>query len=141
VRPGVGEDTGNLRCGRDASERPFTGRHLEQHCSEREHVSAAVGPCPFQLLGGHIGDRSNNPSGYRRRRGDRFVGLLLIRDRGSESLLGDSEVEQLRAVRREHDVRRFEVAVDNPDPMGRNQAFSNGDRDGEQFIQAERPAS
>ena len=80
---------------------------------------------------------SNNSSGYRRRRGDRFVSLLLIRDRRGEGLLGDSKVEQLGAIPREHHVRGFEVAVDNPRAVSSYQAFSDSDRNGEQFIQGQ----
>ena len=139
--PRIREDSGDLGCGGRAFERPLARRHLEQHRSECEYVSAAIRSGPLQLLGRHVRNGSNNSSGNRGRRGDGLVGLLVVGERPSDRLLGDSEVEQLRAVLREHDVRGFQVAVDNPDPMSRNEAFSNGDRDGEQFIQAERPAS
>jgi hypothetical protein len=76
----------------------------------------------------------------RGRRGNRF-GLLLFGYGRDDSLLGDSKVEQLGAVPREHYVRWFEVPVDNPGPVSRYQAFSNSDRNAEQFIHGQPAAS
>src|SRR5215208_7182668 len=79
------------------SERPLTREHLIQHDAERPKIRALVDVGAERLLWTHIrggakhGSRSSQPMAHD---------------------LGDSEVDDARAARREQNVFRFDVAMD-----------------------------
>ena len=76
-------------------------QQLVQHGAEAEDIRSHVGGFTLRLLGRHVRRSAKHRAGNRPRR---IVGSL-----GQN--LRESEVEQLRAARRHHDVGRLEVAV------------------------------
>ncbi len=86
-------------------ERDLPGEGLVQHHPQRVDVGAGVHGLPLGLLGGQVGGRAQHGGG------------------GGEGLgghgPGDPEVHDLHlALRREHDVGRLHVAVDDPGGVG-----------------------
>jgi hypothetical protein len=61
----VAEDLCRGRAPGIARERPLTGEHLVQHRAKAEDVGACIGLSPFQLFGGHVGERTDQHPGTR----------------------------------------------------------------------------
>ena len=96
-------------------ERLLASRHLVDERSERKNVRAGVGFLGFQLLGSHVLERPEN------RALSRQV-LALGRHLGDCSVaispqLRKTEIQQFRARRGQHHVRRLQVAMDDPLPV------------------------
>ena len=104
--------------GGGAVERRPTAEHLEEHGAHRKEVGARVHFETARLLGRHVSRRSEQHAGQRERRGIEEPGV----DRTSEA-----EIEQLDAVRREKDVRRLQIAVDDQPPVQRVERGKDGD--------------
>ena len=89
---------------RPSFERAAPGHHFVQDDAKREDVGPRVERIAQRLLGRHVQNRSNRGA----RIGERCRRLGGLGDRGK------AEVEQLRvAARRDEDVRRLDVAVDD----------------------------
>src|SRR5690606_14107794 len=89
---------------------------LEQRRAEREDVATLVGVPPLQLLGRHVAQRAEDDLGREPR-----VGGPRLPERAGGMPLRDAEVEQLRAARRQHDVRGLEITVNDADAVGRRE--------------------
>ena len=90
------------------------GGHLEEDEPEREEIGARVDLVAAQLLRRHVGERADGRpfGGQHRPCGVRLGDGVRASDRRRR--LGDAEVEQLRAPCGQEDVRRFDVAMDDP---------------------------
>jgi len=93
-------------------ERLAPREHLVEHGAEREDVGARVGLHAFELLGRHVLERAKDrplhrQPGRRRRQHRR------TRARCGRGRLRQTEVEELDAPLREHDVGRLQIAVDD----------------------------
>ena len=100
-----------------ALEQALAGEHLEQHDAEGPDVGALVGRPPARLLGAHVG-RGAEDDAHLRCGEDVSVGewpgSALAAARSFERL-GQAEIEHLDlAVRRDLDVGRLQIAVDDP---------------------------
>jgi hypothetical protein len=122
-------------------EGPLAGRHLEQHATESEQVGAGVRLPPLELLRRHVlvgaEDRAlrRQRLAHRRRCGE---ARRVPDDRGLG--LGQTEVEQLRAFLRQHDVARLQVAVNDALTVRLVQRVCDLDRVTEQLVVRQRPA-
>ena len=99
-----------------AFEEPAAGQHLEQQDAEGPDVRALVHGAAARLLGRHVGGRAEDQprggAGVRERRRLREVGRRGRPGVRARPRLRQAEVEHLhRAVRRQLDVRRLQVAV------------------------------
>ena len=98
---------------------PPSGRHLEQHHAKTVDIGAFVAGPAHQLLGRHIGRRTRLTRPERSRDRGR-IGRGRRRDR--RRMLGrvrDAEIEHLHApFGRDLDVRRLQIAVDDPSRVG-----------------------
>ena len=95
---------------RRARERQPPREHLEQDDAERENVRSVVDRFTERLLGRHVRHRPERRAGARRQHGGGRFSLD-----AAAGPRGEPEVENLRrSLRRHHDVRRFDVAVDDP---------------------------
>ena len=89
------------------------GRHLVERRAESENVRTRIGLLPFELLRRHVRKRPEDLPLARHVPGGRRSGReALDRPLGSERLR-QTEVEQLHARPRQHDVRRLQVPVDD----------------------------
>ena len=93
-----------------ALESPVAGEHLVEDRAEREDVAARVDRQPERLLGREVGRRPHHHAlgGEEVLRGERrgrLVGAL------GRDETGETEVQQLRASRRDDHVRGLEVAM------------------------------
>ena len=100
--------------GRDlgiARERNLAGQTPVQHAPQRVDVGAAVHVIAPDLLGGHVVDGPDELSGS----GDAGAGLQPLR----HAEVGQERAVRRRArIRREQDVARLHVAMDQPGGMG-----------------------
>ena len=92
-----------------AGERQLAGQHLEHDDAEREDVGAVIDALAERLLGRHV------RHGSLRRPGRVASSFAASRALGAAAgPVGEAEVEDLRvAFRRDDDVRRLDVAVDD----------------------------
>jgi len=106
---------------RFALKRAAPSGHLVEHRAEREDVAAGVCFFSFELFRRHVlngaDDGTDASDGGTRALvgGERLAGekrSACWRDRIQSARLGQTKVHQLRAGFGQHDVRRFEVAVD-----------------------------
>ena len=106
------EDRGHDRDRRRAGERAAPRQHLVEHDAEREDVGAMVRGVAVHLLRRHVAHGPHHDAGHRLwRGGQRRVRQALG---GWRRELGQAEVEDLDAVlRRDEDVRRLQVAMDD----------------------------
>lgn len=111
-----------------ALERPAPEEHLVEDGAEGEDVGAMVGGQAAELFGGHVSDRADERARRGRgRRGD--GGLFRPRLELGPGELGQAEVQDLHApVVRDEEVRRLEIAVDDPLRVGHGQALRHLDR-------------
>ena len=102
--------------GRSSFERVCAGCALVERDSERENVAAGVGLLSSQLLGRHESRRANDVSGLGQtleRRRIRTVSHTWLRDSR------ESEIQHLHlSARRDDDVLRFDVAMDDAGGVG-----------------------
>ena len=116
-----------------ALERSLARQHLVEHGAERPHVAPLVSLASLRLLGTHVGGGAENHAhsghggtGDRGRRGHvcawRRDGLQRLRE---------AEVQHFhRAVGSQLDIRRLEIAVDDPLLVGRFERLRDLPRDG-----------
>ena len=120
----------------------FPGDHLVEHAAEREDVGARVCLAALHLLGRHVLERAEDCAlrrdCLRRRRG--HVGGA--RDRQGRRASGKAEIKQLGdrrgggpAAPDEEDIARFQVAMDDPLPVGRGERVGHLHRDPQRFVQ------
>jgi hypothetical protein len=83
--------------------------HLVEHASKSPDIGALVNRPASRLFGAHIGGRPYHDSGLCQRR--RRHSVCLRRCRYRIECFGEAEVEHLRDIRPEHNVRRFEISV------------------------------
>ena len=101
------------------------GEHLVEHDGEAVEIASLVAFLAAQLLGRHVGERADNAAA---------AGEPL-----AAADAGDAEVHDLEhAVFRDHQVRRFDVAVDHAHAMGVSQPVGGLGNDGEAFAHVER---
>lgn len=124
-RNGVGDGSGFFfeDGGSDAELTPavegaMAGEHFVEHGAEREDVAAAVEFLAFNLFGRHVLKSADDGAFL----GD---GILLGRgsgERGESGLgsagLGEAEVEKFCAGLGEHDVGRFDIAMNDAAAVG-----------------------
>ena len=104
---------------RRPGEGPSGAQHLVEHPPERELVGAEVHRLSASLLGRHVAHRAQHRVGV----GDRCGGSGGTRVVVAGRQLGEAEVEDLHeAVPRDHHVFGFQVAVNDPGPVGLGQA-------------------
>ena len=132
------ENRGNqARMGRSA-ERPRPRDHLVEHRAERKDVGPGIAFAAFNLLRCHVLKRAENRTlcreiGGRGREG-RFGGA---RDH-QRARLRQTEVQQLRAHLREHDVAGLQIAMDDARPVGSVESRRDLDRNGERLADRDR---
>jgi hypothetical protein len=88
-------------------------RHLVQHRTEREQIGPAIERLSAQLFRRHVRDGADRATrlGERRRHGLGDLRRCILRDVSRR--FRETEIENLRSVRRQEDVARFDVAVDD----------------------------
>ncbi|MDO8795479.1 MAG: hypothetical protein Q7J25_12760 [Vicinamibacterales bacterium] len=96
-----------------ALERLSPGDHLVQERAERKDVGARVGVPRLELLGRHVLKRPQDRAVGRQRLLDRRHHRRARGGPTRRAHLRQTEVEQLRALFRQHDVGRLEVAMDD----------------------------
>ena len=122
-----------------AAKRPPGRQHLVQHAAERPDVGPLVDRLPTCLLGTHVGGRAR----------DHTFSRFLDRDRSASGTrrvlilprkhLRQPEVEHLHGVvRRDLDVRRFQIAVDDALLVGRFERLRDLARDRERLLNRQR---
>ena len=118
------------------------GQHLVQHDAERPDVGAPIDGLPLRLLGRHVGGRAENRAHLRRPRRERGrVGEVRARCAGGIHRLGQTEIEDLhRAVGGDLDVRRLEIAMDDPALVRVLERLGDLLRDRERLGERQRPA-
>ena len=94
--------------------RRLSREHLEQHAAQAVHVAARVGRHPEGLLGTHVSRRSDGLT----RLGDRQVA-------GGTDRARDAEIGDHGVIRREQDVFRLDVAVDDALRVGERERVSH----------------
>ena len=125
-----------------ALEQLLAGEHLEQHPAEGPDVGAPVDRLALGLLGRHVGGGAQDHPGQRSGGGERRrVGRVAASpSAGDLQRLGQAEVEHLDlAIGGDHDVGRLEVAVDHAGLVGGLQRQGDLPRDGEGFVEGQRP--
>ncbi len=115
-----------------SGKRRAADQQLEEDGADREEIRSGVERIGGELLGRHVVRRAHDRSGHRDV-GMCLVGGLLCRAR-------QPEVEQLDAVGGEKDVRRFEVAMDQPAGVNRGQRREDPQRDVNALGERHRPA-
>ena len=125
-----------------ALERALACQHLVQHAAECPHVTPLVGAESLRLLGRHVrcgAQDESSPCQHGRRRDGRGVRDVQGRGAGALGCLRQAKVQNLDvAVFGHRDVRRFQIAVDDPllvcclerlaDLFGHPQRFLDGNR-------------
>ena len=124
-----GQDLVEHDAGRRPPERLVPGRHLVQHDAEREEIRAGVELLAPHLLGRHVGHRADRPP-----RAGQLMGRLYGGHSGLElrlllRQLREPEIQDLRvATRSDEDVRRLDVAMDDPRTVRRVEGVGDLDR-------------
>ncbi len=110
-------------------------QHLEQHAAEGPDVGPGVDVAARHLFRAHVARGPDDQADL----GDRLDRLLAIGPDGRR--LGQAEVDELHlARRRQHDVRRLEVAVNHTLGVGFLEAGDDLDGDGQRVVDRHRPA-
>ena len=96
-----------------------------------EDVRPGIDLVAAGLLGGHVGDRADDVASHRQPQvALRFVVIRLRRDVSGRVDPGETEVQENDApVRAQHDVRGFDVAMDDPDVVRRGERVGSLRRD------------
>ena len=95
--------------------RSLARQHLVEHTAERPDISSLVDLLAFRLLGCHVGGGAKDHSSSRGHRAQRRRLGDIRNTRGTFERLRQSEVEHLhRAVCAYFDVRRFQIAMNDP---------------------------
>ncbi len=120
---------------------PLGRQHLVDHATEGPDVGARVHLLPARLLGAHVGGGAHDHAGLRRRRGDRRRQLRVVARRAFLlERLRQPEVQHLdRAVRRQRDVRRLQVAVHDAVVVRGLERFGNPRGDAQRLLDRQRP--
>ena len=115
-----------------------TSRHFVQHHAEREQVGAGIQVlCPY-LLGRHVGDRSQRTA-WTCQAGDRRYGRRGVVSVATRTDFGQAEVENLGvAAAGAEQIRRLDVAVNDPGVMRRLERVGDLDRHCQQQVDIER---
>src|SRR6188508_1029276 len=94
-----------------------TGRHFVQDHPEREEVRSRVDLFVAELLRRHVGQRAHRTAGFRQERSR----LELRRPPELKTWVGldQTEVENLGSARREQNIRRLDITVDDASRMSR----------------------
>ena len=108
---------------RRAVERHLARQHLEEHRRQGEEIGASVECLATHLLRRHVVRCPDDGAGLGEAR--RAVCAEAAGDRP-----GQTEVEQLHAVRRQEQVRRLQVAMDQPARVQRVEGVEDLQRDG-----------
>ena len=116
---------------RAPAERRASGQHLEQDGAGGEQVAARVATLAADQLRRHVARRADEHPGLR----NRGHGRTRVLELGA----GQAEVEQLDAMRRDEDVRRLEIAVDDASGMERGQRRQHARADRRRPRHAQRP--
>jgi hypothetical protein len=114
----------------------LTSKRLVERCAEREYVGARVGVPALKLLRRHVLERSDDaaPSGDGHRHG--LFGL------GRQGLhFSEAEVQQFGAGLGEHDVARFEIAMNDAAPVRRIEGACDLDGEPQGFARGQRTTS
>lgn len=121
------QDCGNQAYLRLCRERLFAGHHLVQQRAEGKDVRARIGVFAFDLFGRHVLQRTEDGPFARECCPSRRCGL---RREGCGSGLGfcQSEVEQLRAGLRQHDVAGLQIAMRDSCPVRSGESIGDIDR-------------
>ena len=98
-----------------------TREHLVQHATKGPDVAADVRRASLQLFRRHVGDRPHRDAGQ----GDVLLhgSRRVVAGERLREGLRQAEIEQLRAVLREHDVRGLQVAMDDAGTMRRSESI------------------
>ena len=116
------------------------GQHLVQHAAERPYIAALVSLASLRLLRRHVRGRAENDAhaGHHRGRGDRGRRRDVSVARRGLGLheFREAEVEHLHdTVGRDLDVRRFQIAMNDPVFVRRFEGVADLTRDRQGFIQ------
>ena len=137
----VAQDRGNGIGWRLAAKSTLAGEHLEKKTAERPHVGAFVDALTARLLRAHVTRRSqNDPCDRRGRRRElgpcgRFGSGLVVR-------FSEPEIENFDvALMCDLDVRRLQVAMDDPFAMRLADRFRNLFREVQELEKLQRSAS
>ena len=124
-----------------AVERLLPRRHLVEDRAEREDVAPRVGLAALELLGRHVLERPEDRPLLREvlRRGHRRQGRRAGAVRGRREDLRETEIQQLRAALREHDVPRLEVPVHDTLPVRLVERVGDLHPDRQELVQSHRP--
>ncbi len=99
----------------------FSAReHLVQDGADREDVGSPVDTLSLELLGRHVLQSAEN-----RPRGGRRLVRSALDEPGRRAQRCEAKVEQLHAMRGEHDVGWLEVAVHDTPPMCRGEGLGH----------------
>jgi hypothetical protein len=101
--------------------------HFIEDRAEREDVGSCVHLVAFELFGRHVRQRSDDEAQVRLATGE-CTARWRRRGPGGGAEPREAEVEQLRAARREHDVARLQVAMNDTLRMRNGERL--GDLDG-----------
>ena len=123
-----------------ALERAAAREHLVEHRAEREDVGARVDGLAARLLRRHVGGRAEHDSGPRGAISRQRGGRPGARGAGHRRQLREAEVEHLDlARRREHDVGRLDVAVDDPRRVRGRERARDVHRVAQRLVHRQRP--
>src|SRR5688500_15298663 len=133
------EDLRDQTCLRLRLERASAGCHLVKDRAERKNVTTRIRWRALHLLRGHVLQRADDRAlcGARLRDGGQHRESLPDR---ADGVLGQAEIEQLRARRRKHDVRGLQIAVDDAVSVCRLEGIRYLDPEAEYLRERERPA-
>jgi hypothetical protein len=121
-------------------ERLSSRQHLVKDDAEREHVAAVIGDEPLRLLRRHVCRGAEDDARAGRHHAQRGR-IRHVRDRFGIHRLGQTEVEQLDLVlRRDLDVCRFQIAMDDASVVRRFERLRDLQRDSERILDRKRPA-
>ena len=117
---------------RRAVERHLARQHLEEHRRQREEIGAGVERLATHLLRRHVVRSPDDGAGL-----GESCGTVSGKAAGDGP--GETEVEQLHAVRRQEQVRRLQVAMDHPARVQRVERIEDLQRDGGGVGRRQRP--
>ena len=122
-------------------ERFSRGEHFVEHAAERKQIRPRVGFAAFHLLGRHVLERPENRA-LARDRVRRGRGYRQAADRLSQwPQLRETEIEQLDATLRHHDVSGFEIAMHDAGQVCLVECLGDLDCHLQRVLELERPAS
>ena len=118
---------------RRAVERHLARQHLEEHRRQREEIGAGVERLATHLLRRHVVRCPDDGAGLGEAR-------RALRAEAAGDRPGQTEVEQLHAVRRQEEVRRLQVAIDQPARVQGVEGVEDLQRNGGGVGRRQRPA-